>query len=174
MFELTNSLATFQTIMNEIFMDLIAESKMYVYIDDILIYLADLAEHHQIMDMVLKQLRKHKLYLKPDKCEFKQQCIKYLGLIISERKIEMDPVKVAGVAEWPTPQSKKEVQQFVGFANFYQWFIKDYSYIARTLFNLTGNVEFKWGKEQEQAFTELQCCIISTLILVFPNENKLF
>jgi hypothetical protein len=86
----------------------------------------------------------------------------------------MDPVKVAGVAEWPTPQSKKEVQQFVGFANFYQWFIKDYSYIARTLFNLTGNVKFKWKKEQEQAFRELQHWITSTLILVFPNEDKPF
>jgi hypothetical protein len=58
--------------MNEIFMDLIAENKVCVYIDDILIYLVDLVEHHWIMNMVLKWLRKHKLYLKPDKCEFKQ------------------------------------------------------------------------------------------------------
>ena len=106
--------------MNKIFVGLIAKNKVYVYIDNILIYLADLAEHQQIMDMVLDWLQKHKLYLKPDKCEFKQQCIKYLELIISKGKIKMDSVKIAKVVEWPTFQSKKEVQQFVGFTNFYQ------------------------------------------------------
>ena len=90
-----------------------------------------------------------------DKCEFKQQHIEYLGLIISEGKIEMDSVKVAEVADWPTSKSKKEVQQFIGFTNFYQRFIRDYFHIARPLFDLTGNVEFRWGKEQKQAFTEL-------------------
>ena len=122
---LINSLVIFQTMINEIFADLIVENKICIYIDDILIYLADLAEHHQITDMVFQRLRKHKLYLKLDKCEFKQQHIEYLGLIISEGKIEMGPVKVARVVEWPTLQSKKKVQQFVGFTNFYQWFIKD-------------------------------------------------
>ena len=154
-FGLTNSLATFQTMINEIFADLIMENKVCIYIDDILIYSADLEKHHQITDMVLQRLRKHKLYLKLDKCEFEKQCIKYLRLIISEGKIEMDLVKVAGVADWLTLKSKKEVQQFMGFTNFHQWFIKDYSYVARPLFNLTGNVKFKWEEEQEQAFTEL-------------------
>jgi hypothetical protein len=120
MFGLTNSPATFQTMMNKIFADLIAENKMCVYINDILIYSVDLVEHCWIMDMVLRRLRKHKLYLKPDKCKFKQQHIEYLGLIISKGKIKMDLVKVARVADWPTPKLKKEVQQFVGFANFYQ------------------------------------------------------
>jgi hypothetical protein len=105
--------------MNEIFADLIVKSKVCVCIDDILIYSVDLAEHYWIMDMVLRQLRKHKLYLKPDKWEFKQQCIEYLGLVISKRKIKMDLVKVAGVADWPPPKLKKKIQQFVGFANFY-------------------------------------------------------
>jgi hypothetical protein len=90
-----------------------------VYINNILIYLADLVEHHQITDIVLGQLWKHKLYLKPDKCEFEQQHIEYLRLIISKGKIEMDPVKVAGVADWPMPKSKKKVQQFIRFSNFY-------------------------------------------------------
>ena len=70
MFKLTNSPATFQMMINKIFMDLIVENKVCVYIDNILIYSADLVEHHQITDTVLKRLRKHKLYLKPDKCEF--------------------------------------------------------------------------------------------------------
>ena len=84
MFGLTNSPATFQTIINEIFVDLIVENKICIYIDDILIYSANLVEHHQITDMVLQRLRKHKLYLKLNKCEFKQQHIEYLRLIISK------------------------------------------------------------------------------------------
>jgi len=94
------------------------------------------------------------LFLKHEKCEFEQKQIEYLGLIISEEKVEMDPVKVAGVAEWPT-LIKKELQQFLGFTNFYQRFIQDFSHIVQPLFQLTGNVEFEWGKEQEEAFQEL-------------------
>ena len=124
--------------------------------------------------MVLGQLQRHKLYLKPDKCEFEQQCIEYLRLIISKGKIEMDPVKVARVADWPMPKSKKKVQQFIGFANLYQRFIGDYSHVAKPLFNLTENVEFRWKEEQEQAFTELQCWITSTPTLAFPDEDKPF
>jgi hypothetical protein len=108
-FRLTNSSATFQMIINEMLADLIVENKVCVYIDNILIYSVDLAKHHQITDMVFKWFRKHKLYLKPDKCEFKWQQIEYLRLIISKGKIKMDPVKVAEVAEWPTPKSKKKV-----------------------------------------------------------------
>ena len=96
MFRLTNSLVTFKTMINKIFANLIAENKVCIYINNILIYLADLTEHHWIMDIVLRRLRKHKLYLKLDKCEFEQQCIEYLRLIISKGKIKMDLVKVAG------------------------------------------------------------------------------
>jgi Reverse transcriptase (RNA-dependent DNA polymerase)/RNase H-like domain found in reverse transcriptase/Integrase zinc binding domain/Chromo (CHRromatin Organisation MOdifier) domain len=174
MFGLTNAPATFQTMMNDIFADLIAEGKVCVYLDDILIFTADLEEHKRITRLVLQRLREHQLFLKPDKCEFEKKRIEYLGLIISEGRIEMDPVKVAGVAEWPKPTSKKEVQQFVGFANFYRRFIQDYSKVARPLFDLTGKAEFKWGEDQDEAFNELRRRITSTPILIFPNENKPF
>ena len=61
----------------------------------------------------------------------------------------MDPVKVAGVAEWPVPKSKKEVQQFLGFINFYRRFVRDFSHVARPLFDLTGSKEWRWGEEQQ-------------------------
>jgi RNase H-like domain found in reverse transcriptase/Reverse transcriptase (RNA-dependent DNA polymerase)/Integrase zinc binding domain/Chromo (CHRromatin Organisation MOdifier) domain len=174
MFGLTNAPATFQTMMNEIFADLIAEDKVCVYLDDILIYSADLAEHKRITRLVLQRLREHQLFLKPEKCEFEKERIEYLGLVISEGQIEMDPVKVAGVSDWPTPTSKKEVQQFVGFVNFYRRFIQDYSKVARPLFDLTGKADFKWGEDQEAAFTELRRRVTSAPILAFPNENKPF
>ena len=72
----------------------------------------------------------HELYLWPKKCEFEKTRIEYLGLVISENRVEMDPVKVAGVAEWPEPMNKREVQSFLGFVNFYQRFVKDFLHHA--------------------------------------------
>jgi hypothetical protein len=79
------------------------EGVVCVYIDNILIYTRTLKEHHRISRLVMERLQKHKLYLRLDKCEFEQTQIEYLGLIISEGQAEMDPVKVAGVADWPKP-----------------------------------------------------------------------
>jgi len=80
-----------------------------------------------VTHQVLELLEKHNLYLQLDKCEFKKTMVEYLGVIISHNSIVMDPVKVARVAEWPTPTNKKEVQSFLGFTDFYQQFIKDFS-----------------------------------------------
>ena len=91
-FGLTNSPATFQTMMNDIFRDLIAEGVVCVYLDDILIYTRDLEEHRRVSRIVLDRLREHQLFLKPEKCEFEQTKIEYLGLIISHGTAEMDPV----------------------------------------------------------------------------------
>jgi hypothetical protein len=95
----------------------------------------------------LEQLQQHKLFLKPEKCNFEKRKIEYLGIIILEGQVEMDPVKVAGVVDWPTPTTKKELQQFLGFTNFYRHFILDYSHIAQPLFILTGKTDFKWGED---------------------------
>ena len=109
-FSLTNSPATFQTMMNDIFQDLILSGDVMVYLDDILIAHSDLTRHQEIVQEVLWRLREHKLYLRPEKCEFEKSLIEYLGVIISHDHIEMDPVKVAGVANWPTPANRKDVQ----------------------------------------------------------------
>jgi hypothetical protein len=118
-FSLTNSPATFQTMMNEIFQDLITEGVISVYLDDIFIFTNSMEEHCRITHLVLDRMCEHKLYLRPEKCKFEQTRIEYLDVIISHNKVEMDPVKLAGVADWPTPSNKKEVQSFVGFVNFY-------------------------------------------------------
>jgi hypothetical protein len=174
MFGLTNAPSTFQTMMNDIFADLIAEGKVCVYLDDILIFSKDLSEHRRITRIVLERLRKNKLFLKHEKCEFEKRKIEYLGVIISEGQVEMDPVKVAGVAEWPAPTTKKEVQQFLGFANFYRRFIQDYSHIARPLFLLTGKTNFIWGEEQTDAFQELKDRITSAPILALADDATPF
>jgi hypothetical protein len=118
-FGLTNSLATLQTMMNEIFQDLITEGVVSVYLNDILIFTNLLEDHRRITCLVLDCMHEHKLYLQPEKCEFEKIKIEYLSVIISHNKVEMDPVKIAGVADWPMPSNKKEVQTFIGFVNFY-------------------------------------------------------
>jgi transposase InsO family protein len=174
MFGLTNAPSTFQTMMNDIFADLIAEGQVCVYLDDILIFSRDLREHRRITRLVMERLRKHKLFLKPEKCEFEKRRIEYLGVVISEGQVEMDPVKVAGVAEWPTPATKKELQQFLGFTNFYRRFILDYSHIAQPLYVLTGKTDFKWGEDQDSAFRALKECITSAPVLSLADDAKPF
>jgi hypothetical protein len=82
-------------------------------------------------------MREHKMYLRPEKCEFEKTKIEYLSVIISHNKVEMNPVKIAGVADWPMPSNKREVQSFVGFVNFYRRLMFGFSHHARALFNLT-------------------------------------
>jgi hypothetical protein len=129
-FRLTNSPATFQTMMNDIFADLIAEGSVVIYLDDILIFTRTLEEHRRMVRRVLDRLKLHKLYLKLEKCEFEKTSIEYLRLIISHNHVAMDPAKVAGVVEWPVPKNLKETQSFVGFLNFYRRFIEGFAKVA--------------------------------------------
>jgi hypothetical protein len=142
---------------NKIFEDLITQGVVSIYLDDILIFTSTLEEHCPISRMVMEWLRQHKLYLRHEKCEFEKTRIKYLGVIISHNKVEINPVKIAGVSEWPTPTNKKEVQSFVGFINFYRRFILNFSQHARPLFDPTmKDVRFIWGSPQEDAFVMLK------------------
>ena len=122
-FEMTNSSATFQTMMNNVFRTVIAEGIIIVYLDDILIFMKTKEEHKQMVRRVLEILTEHKLFLHLEKCEFHQKQIEYLGLVISENKVVIDPVKVTGVCEWPIPENWTNVQAFIGFINFYHCFI---------------------------------------------------
>jgi hypothetical protein len=172
-FGLTNSPATFQTMMNDILQDLIMEGHVCVYLDDILIFTESLEEHRRLLRLVLDRLRKHGLYLRPEKCEFEQTRVEYLGLIVSKGKVEMDPVKVAGVQEWPPPKNRKEVQSFLGFANFYRRFIEHFSDYAQPLFSLTKkDAKWVWGESEQRAFEELKRKFTSAPILVFAEDNR--
>jgi len=148
-FGMTNSPATFQTIMNDIFRTLIAKGIMVVYLDDILIFTETEEEHEQAVWRVLEVLAEHKLFLRLEKCEFYRKRIEYLRLVISENKVEMDPIKVAGVCDWPTPENRTDVQAFIGFVNFYCRFIQDFSTIARPLFDLTrSDKAWNWDTKE--------------------------
>jgi hypothetical protein len=156
-FSMTNSPATFQALMNSVFADLIAKGEVAVYMDDILIYTAELLHHCRIVREVLKCLEHYDLYLKPEKCDFEKEEIEYLGMIIKPGEVWMDPGNVAAVRDWPTPTILKEVRAFIGFANFYRRFIQDFATLARPLHDLTKkDIPWQWHPEQQQAFDALK------------------
>jgi len=174
-FGMTNSPATFQTMMNDIFQNLIAEGIMVVYLDDILIFTKMEEEHAQAVRRVLQVLKENKLFLRPEKCQFYKQRIEYLGLVISENKVSMDLVKVAGVREWPTPENKMDVQAFLGFVNFYWRFIWDFSAKARSLFDLTHSEQvWTWSGREQAAFEDLKTAVTTAPVLVSPQESDPF
>jgi len=161
--------------MNDIFRTLIAKGIVVVYLDDILIFTEMEEEHEQAVQRVLEVLAEHKLFLHPEKCEFHRKRIEYLGLVISENKVEMDPVKVAGVHDWPTPENQTDVQAFIGFVNFYRHFIRDFSTIARSLFDLTcSDKAWNWDTEEQEAFECLKMAVTTALVLVSPQDSEPF
>ena len=127
-FGLTNALATFQNFINDASSPHL-DNFATAYLDDILINFNKLQEHQAHVKKILAALRKQGLHLKPDKCEFHAQEVKYLVLIVGAEGIKMDQAKVETIRERPTPERLRDIQAFVGFANFYRRFINGYSEI---------------------------------------------
>jgi len=161
--------------MNEVFRTVIAEGIIIVYLDDILIFTKTEEKHEQAVWRVLEILVEHKLFLCPEKCEFHRKQIKYLGLVISENKVAMDPIKVAGVCNWPVPENQTNVQAFIGFVNFYCRFIQDFLTIARPLFNLTrSNKTWNWDAKEQEAFECLKMAVTTAPVLASPQDSEPF
>jgi Reverse transcriptase (RNA-dependent DNA polymerase)/RNase H-like domain found in reverse transcriptase len=170
-----NSLATFQAMMDDIFMTMINNQLVIVYIDNILIFADTKEELERITKLVLKKLQEHNLFLKAKKCEFCQTRIEYLGMIIEEGKIAMDSVKLGGIRDWPVPTMLKQTRSFLGFGNFYQKFISYYSKLAQPLNNLTKKDKtFKWSNNCQEAFDTMRKRFTEEPVLLMPNQSKLF
>ena len=118
--------------MNDIFSDLLDVCIM-IYLDDILIYSNNMSEHHQYVKEVLKCLRKASLYAKAEKCEFHSKLVEYLGYILSPSGLTVSDNKIKIIQDWPEPKKVKDIQSFLGFANFYCQFIFNYSDIVISL-----------------------------------------
>ena len=136
-FGLSNSPATFQRFMNNSFKDMIAEGWLIVYMDDMLITSQNKEEDIERTRRVLQRMKELDLHLKLKKCCFRVEEVDFLGLILRPGEIAMDPTKLSGTAEWPTPTKVKDVCSFLRFVNYYRRFIGDYSNIARPLIDLT-------------------------------------
>jgi len=132
-FGLTNSLATFQAMMNDLLRDLVVEEKVAVFINDMMVATEIEEGHDEIVEEVLRRLEENDLFVKSEKCVWKVKEVEFLEVIIGEDRVRMEKEKVQGVIEWPVPRSIKDVQKFLGLANYYRWFVKDFAKIAKPL-----------------------------------------
>jgi len=119
-FEITNSPATFQGIMNEILRDMINEGKVAAFVDDILIGMEIREGHDEIVEEVLRRLEKNDLYMKPEKCTWKVQKVNFLRVVMGQGKIKMEKDKVAEVLNWLVPKTVRDVKKFLGLVNYYR------------------------------------------------------
>ena len=174
-FGLANAPAVFQAFVNDVLRDLIGHS-VFVYLDDILIFSKDREQHQRVVRQVLQRLLKQGLYVKADKCVFHTESISFLGFIITKGDLQMDPAKVSAVVEWPRPASVKQLQRFLGFANFYRRFIRGFSALAAPLTALTKGTlpSFVWSEAAEGSFADLKRRFTSAPVLVHPDAEAPF
>ncbi|KAK3574288.1 hypothetical protein QTP86_004365 [Hemibagrus guttatus] len=174
-FGLTNAPAVFQALINGVFQDLLGKG-VIAYIDDILVYSKSLEEHVLHVREVLSRLQRHHLYVKLEKCEFHRRTVTFLGYVISQRGVEMDMVKVRAVTDWPAPTTVRELQRFLGFANFYRRFIRNYSSVAGPLTSLLRGKpkRLAWTDQARAAFQQLKESFTSAPILRHPDPDLPF
>jgi hypothetical protein len=155
-FRLSNAPAAFQRFMNDIFGDLL-DVCVIVYLDDILIYSDDMSQHKKHVKEVLRRLWKHGLYANAGKCEFHRDSVEYLGYILTSNGLRMSKDKVQTILDWPEPRNVKDIQSFLGFANFYRRFIYGYSEITTPLTRLTRkNAPWNFDSKCRAAFDKLK------------------
>jgi len=170
--------------MNTIFCLDIAKGDTSVFMDDIAIHMKKylnkshqqhLERHRKCVHEILDKLEANDLYLKPKKCAFEQDKIKYLGVIIGKGQLCMDPKKLNRVTNYPVPLNPTDVQAFLGLCGYYCYFIPWFSEIARPLLDLTKKSEaWHWDKPQIKAFETLKSCMCAAPVLKQPNFKKKF
>jgi len=172
-FGLTNSPATFQAMMNDLLRDLVVEEKVAVFIDDVVIATETEEGHNEIVEEVLRRLDENDLFVKPEKCVWKVREVGFLGVIIGEDRVRMEKEKVQRVVEWPVPKSMKDVQKFLGLANYYRQFVKDFAKIAKPLHEIRRKEnKWSWGERQQKAFEELKERFTTEPVLVTLDLDK--
>ena len=161
--------------MDSTFGDMIAEGWLIIYIDDVLIFAKTIEECQERTKQVLERMQEEDLHLKLAKCTFDQMEVEYLGLIVKDGEVLMDPTKLKAIEQWEPPTSVKAVRSFIRFCNFYQKFIPNFSVLTQPLHNLTKKgTTFMWGKEQDNVFIKLKEMFLSTLVIKMPNTTKPF
>uniref|UniRef100_A0A3B3DPC6 Gypsy retrotransposon integrase-like protein 1 n=1 Tax=Oryzias melastigma TaxID=30732 RepID=A0A3B3DPC6_ORYME len=174
-FGLCNAPSVFQAFVNDIFRDML-QKNVIVYIDDILVYSKTLDEHVSHVRQVLQRLIKNNLYAKREKCVFHQTSISFLGYVIGAQGVAMDQSKVDAVLNWPQPTNVKELQRFLGFANFYRRFIRGFSTVATPLTSLLRGApkRLHWTPEARSAFQALKRRFSESPILRHPDPSAQF
>lgn len=173
-FGLKNAPSTFSLLMSTVLSGLIGKI-CFVYLDDIVIFSSTVSEHIERLKQVFDRLKQHNLLLQPDKCNFLQEEIQYLGHVINREGVKPDPAKVECVQKFPQPKNAKDIKSFLGLAGYYRRFIPQFAKIAKPLNSLLKKDEiFEWKTPQNEAFTKIKEIITSEPILQFPDFSKEF
>jgi hypothetical protein len=172
-FGLTNAPAYFMTMMNKVFLEYL-DKFVVVFIDDILIYSKDDAEHEKHLRLIMEKLREHKLYAKFSKCEFSLNKVGFRGHIVSAEGVLVDPSKVASVTEWESPKNAGDIRSFLGLARYYWRFIENFSKIAKPMTELLKEKKCEWSETCEASFQELKQRLVTAPVLCLPDIRKDF
>jgi hypothetical protein len=173
-FGLTNAPAYFMYLMNKIFMEYL-DKFVVVFIYDILIDSNYEEEHEEHLRLVLQKLREHELYAKFSNCDFWLKEVAFLGHIITNRGIAVDPSKVSDVLKWEPPRTVSEIRSFLGLTGYYHRFIEGFSKIVKPLTTLLEkDMEFKWTSACQSSFEELKKRLTTAHVLVMPDLQKSF
>ncbi|KAI3813313.1 hypothetical protein L1987_18033 [Smallanthus sonchifolius] len=173
-FGLTNAPAVFMDLMNRVCRHYL-DQFVIVFIDDILIYSRTKADHEKHLKLILELLKKEQLYAKFSKCEFWLREVQFLGHVINNKGMHVDPSKIEAVKNWNAPKTPSEIRSFLGLAGYYRRFISNFSRIALPLTSLTQkNKPFIWEQKQEDAFQLLKEKLCNAPILTFPDGNDDF
>ena len=164
-FGLCNAPATFSRVMNLVLRGLTWDIVL-AFLDDILVLGTSFENHLDNLTTVFERLRQFQLKLKPRKCELFQSEVVFLGRIVRNGQIELDRDSVSAVKDWPIPRTTKDVERFVGFANYHRSFIKDFTNIAIPLYGITGKKPFYWDVEQQNAFDKMKNALLTAPVLV--------
>lgn len=171
---LCNAPGTFMQLMNQLFSDMLDKSVL-CFLDDILIFSRTEEEHLRHLRTVFTRLCEQELYVKPSKCAFMQREVSFLGHRIGADGLRVEPDKISTVQTWPQPKNITDVRSFLGLANFYRRFVKDYSRIALPLTELTKDTTpWRWGPEQQVAFEALKRALCSPPVLLIADQSKPF
>jgi hypothetical protein len=173
-FGLTNAPAYFMYLMNKVFMEYL-DKFVVVFIDDILIFSKNEEEHDEHLRLVLQKLRENQLYTKLNKCEFWLKEVSFLGHIISEGGISVDPSKVKDVLSWKIAQNVSDIRSFLGLAGYYRRFIEGFSKISKPMTELLAKGKtFEWTPRREASFQELKKRLTTTPVLMMPDMERPF
>ena len=172
-FGLINLPVIFQAMMNELLRDLINTGKVAAFIDDVIVEMEDKEGYDELVAEIVKRLEKNDLYVKPEKYKWKVRKVEFLGVVLGLEGIKIEEAKVKAVLDWSVPKSVKDIQKFLGLANYYRRFIEGFANVARPLHELTRkNQKWEWGLRQEKLFEALKKRFTIGPILVALNLDK--
>ena len=148
--------------------------EIIAYLDDVMVLGKDFLTHLKVLRRVFERFRRYNLKLKPKKCHLFQKKVPFLGRIVSKDGVQVDPEKIKAVAKYPQPKNTKEVEKFLGFANYHREFIERFAERSSLLYQLTGKAEFIWTDEHTAQFEDIRRALVSTPVLAYPQADAPF